>query len=152
MKTITRLALVFTTAIFSQAAFANDCTVDVEAGDALSFFSTPKIEIPASCANATINFKHTGRLPAAVMGHNWVLAKTADLQPIQNDGNVAGAAGGYLKADDPRVIAATAIIGGGESTSVTFATAGLNAGDAYSFFCTVMSHSVVMKGTFALKG
>ena len=151
MKSITRLALVFTTAIFSQAAIANDCTVEVEAGDALSF-STPKIEIPASCANATINFKHTGRLPAAVMGHNWVLAKTADLQPIQNDGNVAGAAGGYLKADDPRVIAATAIIGGGESTSVTFATAGLNAGDAYSFFCTVMSHSVVMKGTFALKG
>ena len=45
-----------------------------------------------------------------------------------------------------------AIIGGGESTSVTFATAGLNAGDAYSFFCTVMSHSVVMKGTFVLKG
>lgn len=151
MKTITRLAIVFTTAIFSQAAIANDCTVEVEAGDALSF-STPKIEIPASCANATINFKHTGRLPAAAMGHNWVLAKTADLQPIQNDGNVAGAAGGYLKADDPRVIAATAIIGGGESTSVTFATAGLNAGDAYSFFCTVMSHSVVMKGTFALKG
>ena len=151
MKTITRLALVFTTAIFSQAAIANDCTVEVEAGDALSF-STPKIEIPASCANATINFKHTGRLPAAAMGHNWVLAKTADLQPIQNDGNVAGAAGGYLKADDPRVIAATAIIGGGDSTSVTFATAGLNAGDAYSFFCTVMSHSVVMKGTFALKG
>ena len=151
MKTITRLALVFTTAIFSQAAIANDCTVEVEAGDALSF-STPKIEIPASCANATINFKHTGRLPAAAMGHSWVVAKTADLQPIQNDGNVAGAAGGYLKADDPRVIAATAIIGGGESTSVTFATAGLNAGDAYSFFCTVMSHSVVMKGTFALKG
>ena len=151
MKTITRLAIVFTTAIFSQAAIANDCSVEVEAGDALSF-STPKIEIPASCANATINFKHTGRLPAAAMGHNWVLAKTADLQPIQNDGNVAGAAGGYLKADDPRVIAATAIIGGGESTSVTFATAGLNAGDAYSFFCTVMSHSVVMKGTFALKG
>ena len=151
MKTITRLAIVFTTAIFCQAAIANDCTVEVEAGDALSF-STPKIEIPASCANATINFKHTGRLPAAAMGHNWVLAKTADLQPIQNDGNVAGAAGGYLKADDPRVIAATAIIGGGESTSVTFATAGLNAGDAYSFFCTVMSHSVVMKGTFALKG
>ena len=150
MKSITHLALVFTTAIFSQAAIANDCTVEVEAGDALSF-STPKIEIPASCANATINFKHTGRLPAAAMGHNWVLAKTADLQPIQNDGNVAGAAGGYLKADDPRVIAATAIIGGGESTSVTFATAGLNAGDAYSFFCTVMSHSVVMKGTFALK-
>ena len=87
------------------------------------------------------------------MGHNWVLSKTADLQPIQNDGNVAGAAGGYLKADDPRVIAATTIIGGGESTSVTFATSrAKRAGEAYSFFCTVMSHSVVMKGTFALKG
>ena len=151
MKVITRLALTLVTVISSQAAFSDDCVVDVEAGDALSF-NTTTIEVPASCANATINFKHTGKLPAAVMGHNWVLSKTADLQPFQNDGNVAGAAGGYLKADDPRVIAATAIIGGGESTSVTFATAGLNAGDAYSFFCTVMSHSVVMKGTFVLKG
>ena len=151
MKIMTRLALTLITTLYSQAVLANDCSVDVEAGDALSF-NTTIIEVPASCANATINFKHTGKLPAAVMGHNWVLSKTADLQPIQNDGNVAGAAGGYLKADDPRVIAATAIIGGGESTSVTFSTAGLNAGDAYSFFCTVMSHSAVMKGTFALKG
>ena len=49
MKIITRLALTLVTVISSQAAFADDCTVDVEAGDALSF-NTTKIEIPASCA------------------------------------------------------------------------------------------------------
>ena len=54
MKIITRLALTLVTVISSQAAFADECTVDVEAGDALSF-NTTKIEIPASCANATIN-------------------------------------------------------------------------------------------------
>ena len=35
MKIITRLALTLVTVISSQAAFADDCTVDVEAGDAL---------------------------------------------------------------------------------------------------------------------
>ena len=61
------------------------------------------------------------------MGHNWVLSKTADLQPIQNDGNVAGAAGGYLKADDPRVIPQPLqqLLVVVKSTSVTlYATAG----------------------------
>ena len=151
MDRFVRVAILLCTAFFAQAALADECAVNVEAGDALSF-STTKIEIPSSCANAVINFTHTGNLPAAVMGHNWVLAKTSDLQAIQNDGNVAGAAGGYLKADDARVIAASGIIGGGESTSVTFATDVLKSGDVYSFFCTVMSHSVVMKGSISLKG
>ena len=150
MDRFVSVAILLCTAFFAQAALADECAVNVEAGDALSF-STTKIEIPASCTNAVINLTHTGNLPAAVMGHNWVLAKTSDLQAIQNDGNVAGAAGGYLKAGDARVIAASDIIGGGESTSVTFATDVLKSGDAYSFFCTVMSHSVVMKGSISLK-
>jgi azurin len=86
------------------------------------------------------------------MGHNWVLAKTADLQGIQNDGNVAGMSGGYLKDGDSRILAATNIIGGGESTSITFATESLETDGNYSFFCTVMSHSVVMKGAFTISG
>ena len=151
MDRFLRVAILLGMAAFSQAALADECTVNIEAGDALSF-STSNIEIPAACANAVINFKHPGNLPAAAMGHNWVLSKTSDLQAIQNDGNVAGAAGGYLKADDSRVLAATKIIGGGESTSVTFATDLLKSGDAFSFFCTVMSHSVVMKGTISLAG
>jgi azurin len=134
-----------------QVASADGCVVAIDAGDALSY-STQSINIPSSCSSATINFTHTGSLPAAVMGHNWVLAKTADLQGIQNDGNVAGMSGGYLKDGDSRILAATNIIGGGESTSITFATESLETDGNYSFFCTVMSHSVVMKGAFTISG
>jgi azurin len=134
-----------------QVASADGCVVAIDAGDALSY-STQSINIPSSCSSATINFTHTGSLPAAVMGHNWVLAKTADLQGIQNDGNVAGMSGGYLKDGDSRILAATNIIGGGESTSITFATESLETDGSYSFFCTVMSHSVVMKGAFTISG
>lgn len=151
MKRLVNSIILLSVAFGAQASFADECSVKVEAGDALSY-SLASIEIPASCTDAVIEFKHTGNLPAAVMGHNWVLAKTSDLQAIQNDGNAAGAAGGYLKSGDARVVAATEIIGGGESTSVTFATDVLKSGDAYSFFCTVMSHSVVMKGSISLKG
>ena len=73
----------------AQAASADDCVVSIDAGDALSY-NKQSINIPRSCSSATIIFTHNGSLPAAVMGHNWVLAKTADLQGIQNDGNVAG--------------------------------------------------------------
>jgi azurin len=35
---------------------------------------------------------------------------------------------------------------------ITFAIESLKTGGDYSFFCTVMSHSVVMKGAFTISG
>ena len=143
-------ALVFMSASI-HAVNAEDCVVNIEAGDSLSY-NMQSITIAKNCATAKINFKHTGNLGANIMGHNWVLAESADLSGIQGDGNVAGMQGGYLKKGDSRVLAATDVIGGGESTSVTFDTSVLQSGQDYSFFCTVMSHSVVMKGAFVVSG
>ena len=56
-----------------------------------------------------------------------------------------------MKAGDARVIAATKLLGGGESDSVTFDVAKLKAGEAFSFFCTFPGHSALMKGTLQLK-
>ena len=61
-------------------------------------------------------------------------SKTADVQAVAADGMSAGAAAGYVKSGDERVIAATAIIGGGESTSVEFSVAELTVGGDYTFF------------------
>ncbi len=80
------------------------------------------------------------------MGHNFVVAKTKDIQSIQNDGNKVGPDGGYLKIDDERVVVASSIVGGGESTAIVLKPTWLVSSDEFSFFCTVMSHSVVMKG------
>ncbi len=48
------------------------------------------------------------------------------------------------------MIAATKVIGGGESASVSFDVAKLQAGDAYTFFCSFPGHSSIMKGELTL--
>jgi azurin len=63
---------------------------------------------------------------------------------------IAGAANGYLKADDARVIAASALIGGGESSTFSIPVSALKADEAYSFFCTFPGHASIMKGELVL--
>ena len=46
------------------------------------------------------------------------------------------------------VIASTKIIGGGQSTTVTFSTAKLTKGGDYTYMCTFPGHYVIMKGVF----
>ena len=92
----------------------------------------------------TVNLKHLGQLPAESMGHNFVLLKKGvDLQQFALRAMNA-AETEYIPSGD-EVIAYTKIIGGGESTSVTF--------DApepgtYQFLCTFPGHFAMMQGTF----
>ncbi|MES7047948.1 plastocyanin/azurin family copper-binding protein, partial [Cutibacterium acnes] len=62
-----------------------------------------------------------------------------------------GAAAHYVKAGDPRVIAASKVIGGGESTTVAIPVGKLKAGESYTFVCTFPGHSSIMRGTLTLK-
>lgn len=45
------------------------------------------------------------------------------------------------------MLAFTPVIGGGQATSVRFATARLRKGETYTFFCSVPGHWAMMKGT-----
>ena len=114
-------------------------------------FSTEKISLPVSCKEITLTLNHTGTLPAASMGHNLVITDTSNVQTVATEGMSAGLASNYLKPDDPRVYAHTKIIGGGESTSITFSTAKMQVGGDYSFFCSFPGHWAIMKGKFELK-
>ncbi|MFT4193941.1 azurin [Ottowia sp.] len=136
--------------VLAAPAFAADCSVQVEANDAMQF-NTKSIDVPKSCKSFEVQFKHAGKLPKASMGHNWVLAKTADMDAINKDGIAAGLASGYLKAGDARVIAATKMLGGGESDKATIDVSKLKAGDAYTFFCSFPGHAALMKGTLQVK-
>ena len=53
-----------------------------------------------------------------------------------------------MSPGDARVIAHTKIIGGGQTTSVTFPTSKLKKGEAYTFFCSFPGHWSIMKGAF----
>ncbi|HNR91568.1 MAG TPA: azurin [Dokdonella sp.] len=146
---IRRLALASALLFASSSAFAA-CSVDIEGNDAMQF-NLKTIEVDKSCKDFTVNLKHVGKLAKNVMGHNWALTASADMQGAATDGQKAGLEADYIKAGDARVIAHTKMIGGGESTSVTFPVSKLAADTPYTFFCSFPGHWGIMKGTLTLK-
>ena len=131
------------------SAMAGPCDLEIESTDAMKF-NKETLSVPASCKKVTLKLTHTGKLPKASMGHNWVLTKTADMQAVATDGIPAGPDKSYIKPGDTRVLAHTKLIGGGESDSISFDATKLKAGEAYSFFCSFPGHIALMKGSFAI--
>ena len=132
------------------AAVISNCGTTIEGNDAMQY-NVGSITVPTSCGEFTITLKHAGKMPVAAMGHNVVIVKAADVQAVAADGTAAGAAANYVKVDDARVIAHTKLVGGGESTSVTFPTSKIKTGGPYEFFCSFPGHAVMMKGTIAVQ-
>ncbi|WP_338589667.1 azurin [Shewanella khirikhana] len=143
------LALLLGSSTLATPAFASDCEISISANDAMQF-SAQELTVPASCKQVTLTLTHTGTLPKTAMGHNWVLTKAADVQAVATDGMAAGPDAAYIKADDTRVLAHTALVGGGESTSVSFSLEGLAPAEAYRFFCSFPGHWAIMQGSFVI--
>jgi azurin len=126
-------------------AQAKTCALTISSNDQMQF-DQPELKLAADCTSVELTLKHSGTLPATAMGHNWVLTETAAMRSVALAGMNAGAAAGYVKAGDERVLAATPVIGGGGSTKISFSTAKLTKGGDYSFFCSFPGHWSVMKG------
>jgi azurin len=129
------------------AAHAEPCQVAIESNDQMRY-NAHEITVPSSCSEVAVTLSDAGHLSAQVMGHDWVLAKDSDMTALVSAGQAAGRVHGYLPEHDPRVIAATGIVGGGQSTTVTFSTATLTPGERYAFFCTAPGHATSMHGRF----
>ncbi|MEM6709387.1 MAG: azurin [Pseudomonadota bacterium] len=128
------------------AAASGDCALSVEVGDTLAY-NVKALSVPKSCGTATVTLTHTGKMPKTTMGHNWVLVANSDVQTVANASLKAGADNNYVPSDE-RVIAATTLVGGGESATVEVSLADLDG--AYTFMCTFPGHWAVMKGTFTV--
>ena len=135
--------------LLSRLAMADLCEFTVNATD-LMRFEQQTLQVQPQCSEVQVTLHHTGKLPASAMGHDWVLTKTADLASVANAGMNAGAANNYQKPGDTRILAATPLIGGGQSTTVRFSTAQLQPGTSYSYFCSAPGHYSIMKGRFVL--
>jgi azurin len=141
------LALASTLALAPHARAADACKLEISGNDQMQY-DKQELSVPASCKEVTVTLHHSGKLPKEAMGHDWVLTLTSDLGAVAQAGMSAGASKDYLDPGDKRAIAHTKVIGGGETTSVTFSTAGLKAGGDYSYECTFPGHSALMKGKF----
>ncbi|WP_200250377.1 azurin [Thiococcus pfennigii] len=126
------------------------CDFRIEVGDTM-LYGLDEMVVEKGCETIGVTLEHTGDLPKIAMGHNWVLAKTGDVAAIATDGMAAGLDNDYLKPGDARVIAATEVIGAGETTSIRFSPADLKAGEDYTFFCSFPGHYTVMKGRFIVE-
>ncbi len=145
----TTLALLLSTTALP--VLAAQCEATVESNDAMQY-NVKEIVVDKSCKQFTLHLKHVGKMPKVAMGHNLVLTKDADKQAVATEGVGAGLAQDYVKPADPRVIAHTKVIGGGESDSVTFDVSKIAAGQDYAYFCSFPGHWAMMKGTLKLGG
>lgn len=125
-------------------ARAETCDLEIAGNDMMKYDKT-ELKVPATCTEVKLTLKHSGKLPANVMGHNWVLTKTADAEAVDKAGATQKDSD-YVAAGDPKVIAHTKVVGGGESTSVTFPVSKLEKGGDYTFFCSFPGHYALMKG------
>ena len=150
MKTFRYVAVVSLLAIAGNAFGADKvCKLEITGTDAMQY-DKKELSVAADCTQVELTLHHSGKLPAQAMGHNWVLAKTADVSGIASDGVGAGFAKDHIKDGDARVIAHTKIVGGGQTTTVTFPTSKLKAGESYTYFCSFPGHSSIMKGSFKI--
>jgi len=145
MKTALLLAGLTLAGLSSHATAANNCTVKLAGNDAMQY-DVKTATVSASCPTITIELTHTGKMPVTAMGHNVVISQTAMYQAIANDGLKAGAASNYVPKNDPRVIASTPLVGGGQSTKASFPGSRLKAGGDYAYFCSFPGHSALMRG------
>jgi len=129
-------------------ALAQDCELEINAGDNMQY-DRSEMSADADCGEVTVTLTHTGSLSVDQMGHNWVLT-SGERKAIARAGVQAGPGSDYVP-DDERIVAATDLVGGGESTSVTFDVSEMEPGE-YLFLCTFPGHSAVMNGTFVLEG
>ncbi len=95
-----------------------------------------------------LTLKHTGQMSKETMGHNFVLlAKGTDIMAFGE--KAAGAQeNGYIPEGSEEIIAYTEMIGGGETTTVTFDAP--EKGE-YDFICSFPGHVALMKGKFIVE-
>ena len=146
MKLMCATGLIF----LARMAAADVCHIAIEATDQMRY-EEQTLPVASDCSEVEVTLRNTGRLPANVMGHDWVLTKTSDVSAVANAGMSAGAANNYQKPGDQRIIASTRIIGGGESATVRFSLGLLAPKESYTYFCSAPGHAGIMKGRLVYK-
>src|ERR1700675_1165061 len=120
----TTMKLFYITAfiLVSHAATAEVCRLTINAPDQMRL-EQQTLQVDGQCTEVEVTLTNVGKLPANIMGHDWVLTKTADVASVASAGMDAGLANNYQQPGDKRIVAATSMIGGGDSTAVRFSTA-----------------------------
>lgn len=117
------------------------------AGNDLMKFDKNEFSVKAG-QEVTLTLRHIGKIGKKVMGHNFVLLKEGTSVPeFSAKAAAAGEANDWI-ANEDQIIAHTKMIGGGETTKITFTAP---AAGTYDFICSFPGHSGLMKGKFIVE-
>jgi azurin len=125
----------------------NTIKILLEGNDAMQF-TRKELKVREE-QTVELTLRHAGKLSRAAMGHNFVLlASGTDLMAF---GLTAGNArdNNYIpKSEMDKIIAYTDLIGGGESTKVTFKAPKKG---TYDYVCSFPGHYALMNGKFIVE-
>ena len=126
---------------------ANTVNVALTGNDMMQYDKN-EIKVKAG-QEVTLTLRHVGKLDKKVMGHNFVLLmQGVNMQEFGIKASDAGEAADWIPEDGKEVIAHTKMLGGGESTSITFTAP---AAGTYDFICSFPGHVAIMKGKFIVE-
>lgn len=131
----------------ADATAAEAAVLEISGDDAMKFDKTTLNAKAGQPVKLTLS--HSGKLPAASMGHNFVLLKSGvDVAAFATKA-IGAKDTDYIPADAAGdIIAHTKLIGGGESDTIEFTAP--EAG-TYTFICSFPGHSAMMKGEFVVE-
>ncbi|MEN0047038.1 MAG: azurin [Bacteroidota bacterium] len=119
-----------------------EVTIELKAGDDMQY-DTKLIKVKEGEV-VTVNLSHIGQMEEKMMGHNFVLLKQyTDLPDFAAKATAAYDNDYIPESESDQIIAYTEMIGGGESTSVTFDAPEKG---VYDFICTFPGHYGLMNG------
>lgn len=131
----------------TQESDSNSVTLALSGNDLMKYDKN-EFRVKAG-QEVTLNFRHIGKLSKAQMGHNFVLlAIGTDIPAFAAASAAAGEAADWIPEGTNEVIVHTKMLGGGESTSITFTAP--EAG-TYDFICSFPGHYAMMKGKFIVE-
>jgi azurin len=109
-------------------------------------FDTEEIRVRAG-SKVSLTLNHIGSLPKEAMGHNVViLGKGVDVGAFASKA-VMAKDNDYIP-EGFEIVAHTKMLGGGESTSITFEAP---AAGTYDFICSFPGHYAMMRGKFIVE-
>ncbi len=125
------------------AAKQDTIKITLNANDKMQYDQTELNVQEGQTVVLTLN--HTGTMPVEAMGHNFTLLKQGtDLTKFEEEA-AKNKENGYIPTDTSSIIAHTDLIGGGQSTTITFPAPEKG---SYDFLCSFPGHYSVMKGKF----
>ncbi|HHG85238.1 MAG TPA: azurin [Bacteroidetes bacterium] len=129
----------------SSSQDANKVSITLSSNDQMQYDKN-ELKVKAG-QEVTLTLKHTGKMSIDVMGHNFVLLKSGTDVSAFATKAMAAKDNNYIP-EGSEIIAHTDLVGGGQSSTITFTAP---AKGTYDYICSFPGHFGVMKGKFIVE-